>query len=179
MVLTYPILSYRVPQGIDVLQPPPQTMQPPQQSRVLKRTENLFSFVSSSGSSIASSKSTSPPSKDNSGGGDNTILDSSTEASSIDPVKATAVVSVSQQQPNEAPAVEPTSSMPNPNSNSFDHVDWDWEAGILLGAQELDETTLRMEMRSSMDIHRLMRSRQKVRCCNALMLLVEIQGEVL
>lgn len=160
---TVPLLIYRVPQGIDVLQPPSQIMQPPQQPpRVLKRTENLYSFISA-GSSTPFSPS--PPSfsinaRDNSGGGDSTSLDSSAEA--------TAVVSVSSAPSNQAPAAVSTSSMPNPNPNSFDHVDW--EAGILLGVQELDETTLRMEMRTSMDIHRLMRSRQKV---GAVMLLVE------
>lgn len=51
----------------------------------------------------------------------------------------------------------------------FDHVDW--EAGVLLGGQEeIDETSLRMEMKTSMDIHRLMRSRQKV--CKVYMLLL-------
>lgn len=40
----------------------------------------------------------------------------------------------------------------------------DWEAGVLDGGKEgMDETSLRMEMKTSMDIHRLMRLRQKVR----------------
>lgn len=49
-----------------------------------------------------------------------------------------------------------------------------WESGVLDGAgggggrggsggvEALDETSLRMEMKTSMDMHRLMRSRQKV-----------------
>lgn len=40
----------------------------------------------------------------------------------------------------------------------------EWEAGVLDGGKEgMDETSLRMEMKTSMDIHRLMRLRQQVR----------------
>ena len=40
----------------------------------------------------------------------------------------------------------------------------EWEAAMLDGAKEgIDETSLRMEMKTSMDIHRLMRLRQQVR----------------
>lgn len=40
----------------------------------------------------------------------------------------------------------------------------EWEAGtLLMGQEETDEKSLRMVMKNSMDIHRLMRSRQKVK----------------
>lgn len=52
--------------------------------------------------------------------------------------------------------------MRQPGESGFD--DGDWESGTLLaGLEEMDETSLRMEMKTSIDIHRLMRSRQKVR----------------
>lgn len=51
-----------------------------------------------------------------------------------------------------------------------------WETGVLdgsgagggAGVEALDETSLRMEMKTSMDMHRLMRSRQKVWECSRL-----------
>lgn len=153
-------------------------MQTQPHPRVLQRTENLFSFISA-GSSTSLSPSPLPFSinanaKVNSGVGVSTNLDSSAVASSIGPLMTAAVVSVSPPPapppPNQATVAVSTSSgesMPNPNreannsTSPFDHVDW--EDGILLGVQEeLDETTLRMEMRTSMDMHRLMRSRQRV-----------------
>lgn len=54
--------------------------------------------------------------------------------------------------------------MSNREASVFPLDHGDWEAGMLDGGKEgIDETSLKMEMKTSMDIHRLMRLRQKVR----------------
>ena len=165
--------DHTVQQVVGVPRSSSQTEQPLPPRMAPQGSVNLYSFVSA-GRSIPSSSSSSSSVGARVGVG--VGRSSSVAASSIGPLRATAVASASPPPapppPNQATGqatesssaaqLEPARETSNISSNLFDHVDW--EAGALLGGQEeLDETSLRMEMKTSMDIHRLMRSRQKVR----------------
>lgn len=102
---------------------------------------------------------------DATGGGVIGVSGVSAQAQNVSPPPAPPPATKSPSASSSPPAPAPAALLlgnRDPGVTLFDNLDWD-PGSLLMGQEEADETSLRTAMRNSMDIHKLMLTRQKVR----------------
>lgn len=131
-----------------MLQASAQSMQ--LQPRGILGTANLFSFMPTA--APPASADASPPANPESG--------ASTTAENPPPAPPPEAAAL----PAGGAAAQPVSVQEAGGGAGLAQQNVDWEGAVLLGGEQgaIDQKSLRMEMKTSMDMHRLMRSRQKV-----------------